>query len=76
MDIDRYSAAVVANRHRFARMHDDLDVIAIARQGFVNGVVHQFLHHVMQAGAVVRVADIHARTLANRIQAPQYLDIA
>ena len=47
MDVDRNSPAVISNRHRFAGVDDHLDVIAIARQRFVDRIVDQFLNHVV-----------------------------
>ena len=41
---------------------------------FVDGVVQHLEHHVMQARAVGRVADVHAGTLAHRIEALEDLD--
>ncbi|MDT4858069.1 hypothetical protein FQZ97_925200 [compost metagenome] len=52
------------------------DIVAVAGQGFVDGVVHHLEHQVVQAGAVGRVADVHARALAYRLQAFQDLDRA
>jgi hypothetical protein len=40
-------------------------------QRFVDGIVHDFVDHMMQARAVIRVTDIHARTLANCVEAFQ-----
>ena len=34
---------------------------------FVDRVVRYFEHHVVQAAAVIGVADIHSRPLANRV---------
>jgi hypothetical protein len=38
------------------------------------GVVDDLVDHVMQAGAVIGVADIHARPLAHGVEALQHLD--
>ena len=46
----------------------------MARQRLVDGVVDHLVDHVVQAGAVVGVADIHAGPLAHRVQTPQHLD--
>ncbi len=46
----------------------------MAGQRLVDGVVDDLVDHVVQARAVVGVADIHARPLANGIQALQNLD--
>jgi hypothetical protein len=52
----------------------DHDVVAVAGQRFVDGVVHHLEHQVVQAGAVGRVADVHAGALAHGLQAFQDLD--
>ena len=76
MNVNRNAAAVVAHGHRLAWMDHDLNFVAMARQSLVDGVVHQFLHHVVQPGAVLGVTDVHAGTLAHRIETAQHLDVA
>ena len=46
----------------------------MAGQRLVDGVVDDLVDHVVQAGAVVGIADIHARPLAHGIEAAQHLD--
>ena len=46
----------------------------IAGERLVDGVIDDFIDHVMQAGAVIGVADIHARALADGIETAQHLD--
>ena len=60
------AGAVGIERHRYE--------VGVAGQRLVDGVVDHLVDHVVQAGAVVGVADIHARTLAHRIQALENLD--
>ena len=43
------------------------------RQRLVNRIVGNFKHHVMQAAAVIRVANIHARALTHGVKALQNL---
>ena len=74
VNVHRHAAAVVAHRDRFARMDDHVDLVAVAAQGLVDGIVHQLLNHVVQTGAVVGIADVHARSLAHGVQAAQHLD--
>jgi hypothetical protein len=57
-------------------MDGDHDVVAMAGQRFVDRVVHHLEHQVVQAGAVGRVADVHAGALAHGFQAFQDLDRA
>ena len=76
MNVHRNAAAVVRHRDGFARVQDDVDFVAVAGQGFIDGVIDQLLHHVVQPRAVLGVADVHARPLAHGIQAAQHLDAA
>ena len=46
----------------------------MAGERLVDGVVDHLIDHVVEAGAVVRVADIHARTLAHGVEATQHPD--
>ena len=57
-------------------MDGDQNVVAVASQGFVDGVVHDFENQVVQAGAVRRITDVHAGALAHGLQAFQDLDCA
>ena len=65
---DRDAAAVVPDRDRAVVVDGDLDGVCMARQRLVDAVVHHFEHHVVQAGAIVDVADVHARALADGFQ--------
>ena len=47
----------------------DRDVGAVTRQRFVDGVVDDLEDHVVQAGAVIGVADVHAGALSDRVEA-------
>ena len=46
----------------------------MARQRLIDGVVDHLVDHVVQARAVVGVADVHARPFADGVQAAQHLD--
>src|ERR1700690_1251270 len=70
------AAAVVGDADRVVGMYRYRDVVAITGQSLVDGIVHDFEHHVMQAGAIGGVADVHAGTLAHRIQTLEHLDAA
>ena len=71
---DRNAAAVVVDGDAAIRMDRDLDAVAGARQGLINGVVHHLVDQVVQ-GLDIRTADIHARTAANGLEALQDLDV-
>src|SRR5690606_20699366 len=66
------SPAVVSHGDGFIGVDDYLDLGTVAGERFVDGVVHQLEHHVVQAGTVIGVANVHAGALAHRIQALQY----
>ena len=74
VDVDRNAAAVVAHGHRIVGVENDLDGAGVARERLVDGVVDDFIDHVMQAGTVIGVADIHARPLAHGVEAFQHPD--
>ena len=69
VDIDGDAAAIVGDRDGFVRVDGDRDFVAIAGQRLVDGVVDDLEHHVVQAGAVIGVADVHAGPLADRFEA-------
>ena len=76
VDVRGDAAAVVLHCHGFVGVNGDGDAVAVAGEGFVDGVVHHLEYHVVQAGAVVRVADVHARALAHRVQTLQHRNAA
>ncbi len=49
MNIRRNAAAVVGDRNRSLGIERDRDDIGVTRKGFVNGIVHDFVDHMMQA---------------------------
>ncbi len=75
VDVHGDATAVVLDRDGPVRMDGDGDFRAIIGQGLVDGIIHHLEHHVVQAGTVIGVADVHTRAFANRIQPFQYLDI-
>ena len=69
VDVDGNTAAIVAHGDRAVGVQRHVDAVAEAGERFVDGVVDHLVDHVMQAGAVIGVADIHARALAHGVQA-------
>ena len=67
MDVHGDAAAVVAHGDAVVGVQDDGDVGAEAGHGLVDGVVHHFVHQVVQA-AHVGGTDVHGRALAHRGQ--------
>ena len=74
VDAGRDAAAVVGDRAGAVGIQRHGHQGGVAAERLVDGVVDHLVDHVMQAGAVVRVADIHARALAHGIEAAQHLD--
>ncbi len=74
MHADRYAAPVVRDRHAVVAVDGDLDLVAVARQRFVDAVVDYFVHKMMQAPDR-RAAYIHSRPAPDSLQSFQYLDL-
>src|SRR5690606_31661431 len=74
LDLDRDAPTVVADRDRIVRVDGDDDLVAMPRERFVDGVVDDFEHQVVQAGPVGGIPDVHARALSDRLQAFEDLD--
>ena len=61
------AAAVVFDRYRSVGVQFDKHQIAMSGERFVDRIVRYFEHHMVQAAAIIGVADIHSRPLANRV---------
>ena len=57
--------------HRTVGVERHRDLCRMAGERLVDCVVDDLIDHVVQSGAVVRIADIHARPLANGIEPAQ-----
>ena len=73
--VDRDAAAVVDDGDRLVRVDRDRDVVAVAGERLVDGVVDDLVDQVMEAARAGR-ADVHARPLAHRVEAPEDRDLA
>ena len=69
------AAAVVRDAHGAVRVDGDEDLVGVAGHRFVDGVVDDLVHEVMQP-ARAGGADVHARPLADRLESFEYLDVA
>ena len=67
MNIHGNTAAVVAHGNAVVHVQDDFYPVAVAGHGLVYGVVHHFVHEMMET-TDVRAAYIHGRALADRGQ--------
>src|SRR5450759_3124633 len=74
MDAGRNAAAVVDHTHRAVGIERGHHFGGKAGERLVDGVVDHFVDHVVEAGAVVGIADIHARPLAHGVEALEDLD--
>src|SRR5690606_27464260 len=68
VDVGRDPASVVHHPHAAVGQQGDLDPVRVAGQGLVDRVVDDLAHQVVQSPFPGR-ADVHARTLAHRLQA-------
>jgi hypothetical protein len=73
-DVDRDAAAVVGDRDAVVRMDDDLDLVGLACERFVDRVVHHLVDQVVEP-ALARGADVHPRPLADGFQALEDGDV-
>jgi hypothetical protein len=71
---DGDAAAVVLDGERSVGMDLDLDALAITGEGFVDRVVDDLVHAVVQT-RLVRITDIHTRSLAHGLEALEALDV-
>ena len=63
MNIDRDTTAIILYFDRIIFVYDYLDVVTIASQGFVDGVIYYLIHQVMES-LFANIADVHGRALA------------
>ena len=73
MHVHGNAAAVVGHRDAVVLVHLDVDFVAIARERFVDRVVHHFPDQVMQA-LLARRADIHRRTQSHGFESAENFD--
>ena len=74
VDLGGDAAAVVLDRARTVHVDGDFDVRAVARKRFVDGVIDDLAHEMMQP-PLVRGADIHTGALADVLEAVEHLDL-
>ena len=72
--LDRDAPAIVGNLGGAVGIQRDGHFVGMAGQRLVDRIVDDFVDHVVQAGPVIGVANIHAGTLADGFEALQDLD--
>ena len=68
------TTAIIYNRNTIIRMDDYLNLSTVTGQGFVNTVVHNLVHQMVQT-ACRGTANIHSRPLTNSFQAFQHMNL-
>ena len=71
---DGNTATIVLDGQRAVRMDLDLDALAITGERFVDRVVDDLIHAVVEA-RLVRIADIHTGSFAHGLEAFEALDV-
>ena len=74
LDVHGDAAAVVGDSDDIAVQNLHGDGVAVPGQGLVDGVVHDLIHQVVETGGRGG-ADVHARSLADRLQPLQDLNL-
>ena len=74
VDAGRNAAAIILDADRPIGVERNDDPVAMAGQRLVDRIVADLEHHMVQAAAIVGVANIHAGPLAHGVQALQHLD--
>ena len=72
--VHRNAATVIDHRDRVVDVNRDVNLLRIAGQRFVDGVVYYFVNQVMQAHLAGR-ADVHRRTQPHGLQPFENLDV-
>ncbi len=69
VDIHRNSTAIVGDGDGLILVDRNRDIRAIAGQGLVDRVVDDLEDHVVQAGPIIGVTDVHSRPFTDRVEA-------
>jgi len=70
--VDGDAASVVPDAHRAVVVERDRDIVAVARERLVDGVVHDLVDEVVETPCVSRT-DVHRRALPDRLQSFEHL---
>src|SRR5229473_3027585 len=66
-DAGRNPATVIRNSNRIVGMNNDPHLGTIACKNLIDGIINRLKHHMVQAGTIVSVADVHPWALTYRI---------
>ncbi len=70
------ATAVIGDRQRTVRLDRHVHPRRVAGLGLVQRVVDDLVGHVVQARAIVGVADVHPRALSHRVESLEQADVA
>ena len=70
VDIYGDTAAIVGDCDGFVRVDGDGDIGAEPGQSLIDGVIDHLKNHVVEAGAVIGIANVHAGAFADSVEAP------
>ncbi len=73
--VDRYASTVVDHCYGVVFVDGHFDVCGKSGQRFVDGVVHHFIHEVMES-FLADVADVHRRAFAHGFESFKHLNVA
>ena len=73
VDVDGDATAVVGDRHGVVLADDDLDGVAVAGEGLVDGVVDHLVHQMVEPTGVRR-PDVHRRAFPDGVEPLQNQD--
>jgi hypothetical protein len=76
MDIHRYSTPVVGHGYGLVGVDCDRNLRAMTSQSFIDRVVDNLEHHVVQTATVVGVSDVHPGPFSDGVEALQNFDFA
>ena len=74
MNVSWNATTIVGDGARAIGIQRDGDERRMSGQSFVNRIIDDFIDHVVQARAVIRIADIHAGALTHGVKTTQDLD--
>ena len=74
VNINRNAPAIISDRHRPILIQLYLDNVTMPGKRLINRIIDNLIDHVMQPGAIIGVANIHAGALANSVQTAQHLN--
>jgi len=64
MDGDGDAAAIITDGARAVGVQNHLNAVGMSSEAFVDRIIDNLINHVMQARAVIRIANIHAGAFA------------